>query len=363
MFSHPPYAIQCSPSIHGGQARPLDGRFRAVGGFTLVELLVVITIIGILIALLLPAVQAAREAARRTQCSNNLKQLGLGCQGHENARGVYPSAGWGWKWSGDPDRGFEKRQPGGWIFNILPYIEQAPLHDLGLNGNAAGRNCCVATAVPTFICPTRRQPIVSPAITPNFFYNIDPTKQARTDYAGCAGGTAFSVGGGPESLDAGEAMSDADWLKPSSPTPPSGFPNGQIGTATGVILRRGRCDVASITDGTSCTYLAGDRYLNPDGYATGLDWDDQGWATGYDTSVIRFTANDASNGETSIPADVAPRQDRPAYPGSYCFGSAHAVAFNMVFCDGSVRSINYSISPITHLRLGSRNDGQPVGDF
>src|SRR5438067_4283147 len=99
-------------------------------GFTLVELLVVIAIIGVLVALLLPAVQAAREAARRMHCQNNLKQMGLGWHNHTDVNGHLPTGGWGWGWVGDADQGVGKLQTGSWTFNILPYIEQKTIYDM-----------------------------------------------------------------------------------------------------------------------------------------------------------------------------------------------------------------------------------------
>ena len=107
-------------------------------GFTLIELLVVIAIIGILIALLLPAVQAAREAARAAKCSSQVKQLATACLTHADTHGHLPAGGWGWRWAGDPDRGFGQRQPGGWMYNILPFIELDAIHELGAGIPLAG---------------------------------------------------------------------------------------------------------------------------------------------------------------------------------------------------------------------------------
>jgi prepilin-type N-terminal cleavage/methylation domain-containing protein len=107
-------------------------------GFTLVELLVVIAIIGILVALLLPAIQAARESARRTQCKNNVKQMSLGFLLHEESHRFYPSSGWGYRWMADPDRGVGRSQPGGWAFTILPYMEQTATQAIGKGLDARG---------------------------------------------------------------------------------------------------------------------------------------------------------------------------------------------------------------------------------
>ena len=129
------------PDALGGQMSGITRKTSATGrrhnqpvvhaGFTLVELLVVIAIIGILVALLLPAVQAAREAARRSECTNHLKQLALGCLQHHDTFGTLPSGGWSWHWTGDPDMGFRREQPGSWLYHILPFMEEGDLHKLG----------------------------------------------------------------------------------------------------------------------------------------------------------------------------------------------------------------------------------------
>src|SRR4051812_2067861 len=97
---------------------PKRGRPRGSTGFTLIELLVVIAIIAILIALLVPAVQKVREASARTQCTNNLKQIGLAMHQYHDAYKEFPSNGWGWNWVGTPNHGVGINQPGGWLFSI-----------------------------------------------------------------------------------------------------------------------------------------------------------------------------------------------------------------------------------------------------
>ena len=163
-------------------------------GFTLVELLVVITIIGILTALLLPAVQAAREAARIGQCQNNLKQLALGCLSHESATRRFPTNGWGPHWTGDADMGNDWLQPGGWIYNILPYIEQQSLHDMGAGLPQAdkyaahSRRLCVP--LPTLYCPTAPScdVLVTGLLAGKIVLNaLPPPSAAHTDYASNVG--------------------------------------------------------------------------------------------------------------------------------------------------------------------------------
>jgi prepilin-type N-terminal cleavage/methylation domain-containing protein/prepilin-type processing-associated H-X9-DG protein len=339
---------------HGADAKGLCQE----AAFTLVELLVVITIIGILIALLLPAVQAAREAARQTQCGNNLKQMALGCLSHEQVQGFLPAGGWGWGWSGDPDRGFTNRQPGGWMFNILPYVEQEALHDLGLGGNVAGRVQTATTNLGIYACPTRRLPVLYPYVNWSTYFNLSPRPAAvaRSDYAANSGESITACYCGPGSLDAGDRMTPDQWCR-------SGLGSGyEDWNDKGVIWLHSACLLAEITDGTSNTVLAGEKYVCPDNYANGASGgDDQGWTIGYDIDVNRFVGVVSRTSPPTV-TYLPPVEDTPGYESTTQFGSAHGSNFNMAMCDGSVRAVSYSIDPETFRRLGDRGDSLTIDD-
>jgi prepilin-type N-terminal cleavage/methylation domain-containing protein len=316
-------------------------------GFTLVELLIVIAIIAMLVGLLLPAVQSARESARRTQCGNNIKQLALGAQQHVQSQGFFPSGGWGYDWTGDADRGFGKAQPGGWAYAVLPFSEQMGVFQMGAGLSATAKSTAnktrAETAVPTFYCPSRRSPKTYPrASTSNAIINADtPTVFGKTDYV-INGGTVRG------SLTAGISSACL-----------TNYPNCQTGCAgatssdwycdlssyNGVNSHRSEITPASVTDGLSQTLLIGEKYLNPNSYETGAEAADNGdtWQ-GYDWDVVRWTS-------------VAPRADVPGTSSSDAFGGAHALAFMTAACDGSVRAVAYTISPSVWASLGHRKDG------
>ncbi|MEX2430755.1 MAG: DUF1559 domain-containing protein, partial [Dehalococcoidia bacterium] len=158
--------MRIRPTIHGCRACATAQRasFRTVRrrGFTLIELLAVIGVISILMALLLPAVQGARESARRIHCTNNLKQMGLAFQRHHDDLGYFPTGGWDWYEpptyvSGVPTVG--ENQRAGWGFQILPYLEAQNVFDGGKMATDAERILlAVRTANQVFFCPTRRSP-------------------------------------------------------------------------------------------------------------------------------------------------------------------------------------------------------------
>ena len=338
----------------------VPSKFKATA-FTLVELLVVIAITGILIGLLLPAVQAAREAARVTQCKNHLKQIGLALLNHHDAQGHVPSGGWGWSWmGGDPDRGFGIKQYGGWIYQSLPYLDQIPIFLLGAGQTDAQKLIVSGSRNPTPIsllhCPSRRaaQPFPNPTMNDWGHYGAErrPTN-ARTDYAistsstGSQASANLSLANEPGTIAHGDSRPLANWA--------------DFSDHTGISFVRSLVQIAHIRDGTSNTYLVGEKHLNPDNYFNGVDFgDNHPWCASHNNDTHRWTTYIAGN----LSATQNPMRDRAGVTESSRFGGPHANGFQMVFCDGSVRTISYSIDPQMHSYLGNRRDGETItGDF
>lgn len=323
-------------------------------GFSLVELLVVITIIGILMALLLPAVQAARESARRLQCANNVKHLALAAVAHESTHKSFPTGGWGEDWIGHPDRGFDCRQPGGWIYNILPFIEQQALHDLGASGSGMpieeANDRRLTTPLAGLNCPARRPAVLFSSRIQYKFTTGTITRLARGDYAMNGGDYMQSPSDSADSFEEGDKLA-FDW-----------DPWNEMTRQTGICHHRSKVKFSDIKDGASNTFLIGEKYVNLYHYATGKDWGDNGTMFGSNNlNLLRWTGINGKVG--SATANNRPVQDRPAIGEGATvqwFGSAHVDAFNMSCCDGSVRTINYSIDGEIYRRLGNRQDGLPT---
>jgi prepilin-type N-terminal cleavage/methylation domain-containing protein/prepilin-type processing-associated H-X9-DG protein len=352
-------------------------------GFTLVELLVVIAIIGILVALLLPAVQAAREAARRNQCKNNLKQISLGVLLHEDSHGFLPSGGWGRYWTADSNRGYGKGQPGSWIYNILAYIEESALRNLGsgLTTSAAGfRDASIRlhqTPVPLFHCPTRRTPR-------SYISSMDGTRLqtwlvtlaqtgggvVKSDYAANAGDAKeFDTFRMYEVPDYATADGNAAWTRTSfcrADTSGTRGANADLPFCqTGVTYYRSEVKLSQITDGTAKTYLVGEKYLRPESYEGAAAAGQPGWSLGENQSM--YTGFEWDNHRVAYHPDrtdpgagveyYQPRQDRSGYPNDGAFGSAHSGGLNMAMCDGSVQTLSYDIDSTAHRWLANRMDG------
>jgi len=308
--------------------------------FTLVELLVVIAIIGILVAMLLPAVQSAREAARRMQCVNHLKQLGLAAHNHHSANGHFPAGGWVWVWVGDADRGFDWRQPGSWIYNVLPYLEEETLH--GLPGDGDRMHISTAqksvarkmtmTPLSVMNCPTRRTsqayPNVHPTEPRNAFW---ATEVARSCYAGNAGSVPLG----------GEWVSSYAAAETTHPWPDT---SGR----TGIFYPASETRIRDVKDGTSKTFLFGEKYVGTDDYETGANGgDNQSMYVGFDVDVARYTTD-----------FWLPFPDTPGVDFHDNFGSAHPSGLHFAMCDGSVRHVVYDIDVDTWVNLGNRRDGE-----
>ncbi len=327
-------------------------RHRCCGrrAFTLVELLVVIAIIGVLVGLLLPAVQSAREAAKRTQCTNNLKQLGLACHNYQDTNGQLPNG------ARDGDHRISSFTAccrsttvhgWTWCYQLLPYMEESGVYNLASAAedsqvpNARSyhpkENIVGQQAIVGLYCPSRREP-----------KGYGSGKFHRTDYAGNAGQRGLG----------NLRDTDSSGLK-------------------GVIIQTDRAStsIERLRDGSSKTIMIGEKALHPDAF--GIDGgDNEMWSNaGWDECVIRFGAGVLSNGNTygipPIPDMKAPHPVGGRWT-SYrdagginwgrwhpYFGSAHGVGANFVMADGSVRLIGFDVDQLVFRRASLSNDGEP----
>jgi prepilin-type N-terminal cleavage/methylation domain-containing protein len=299
----------------------LEGQIRCGGrrGFTLIELLVVIAIIGILIALLLPAVQKVRETANVLQCKNNLKQIGLAFQNHYFTYRILPTAGNG-DWlnrhmvNGSPAIG--PSQNWGWGYQILPFLEQESLWRTPADADV------FKVPIKEYFCPSRRLPMA---------FVSRGHLRAMMDYSGSAG-----TDGGP----------------PASGNGTSGL---LVRGSSGLTLK---LNAEGIPDGASNTLLVSEKQLNIAKFGPDQWNDDEGYVAGYDQDTVCW----------ALRGPLRDSRDLKDYNNSDGrFGSSHPTLFNAVFADASVHAIRYDIqsnNAAGHLgvwqRLCIRNDGQPI---
>jgi type II secretory pathway pseudopilin PulG len=290
----------------------------------LVELLVVIAIIAILIGLLLPAVQKVREAANRTTCENNLKQIALAFMNHADTYHAFPTGGGGYSvprtWNGTVPATYMDQQ-WSWGYQILPFIEQDNLWSL------PGDQQVASTPVKLYFCPTRRRPV---ALSGGPWATF-PYPRAMTDYAGNAGTSSQGNDG------AGVYGSGSD----------------------GVVIQLGGADFVcfpQITDGTSNTLMVGEKHMDDTFVMKEPQPDDNdGYVGGFQDDVVRWGAFPPA------PDFYGPLYDwSDIHPGIWQFGSAHTGGFQGVFVDASVHFIQFTINPTTFFNICSRNDGQPL---
>ncbi len=363
----------------------------AVGrqAFTLVELLVVIAIIGILVALLLPAVQAAREAARRTQCTSQLKNIALGCINHHDTAGQFPTGGIrsfpqieayseGGKPFGASDQGL------GWAFQILPFLEEGAVH--GINSTDQLRN----TPVAIYNCPSRR------GVTQAVDANSGAVTGYVSDYAAVnaipARGQASELGvdfdadilnhnGGSSWCNTGRYFwgFNAAWSSPGVGTPP---PNRSVKSQyNGVIIQSGlfrsafgggfaslemnhepRVTFAKVTDGTSKTAMIAEKRVDATRYQQSSWYDDRGWSDGWDPDTVRSSVCPPTP-DSELDVNLRGCQGN-ATPSSTCaqagmaMGAAHPAGLNCAYADGSVHFLNYDVDFEQYINLFNRRDGE-----
>lgn len=317
-------------------------------GFTLVELLVVIAIIGILVGLLLPAVQAAREAARRMQCTNNLKQIGLGLHMHHDTFNTFPAGGVTNGTCCGTQSGIT------WTISILPYLEQTNLYNLydqTKTNESAENQRVVQTFLPVYTCPTdvNSRQLIIPASGPGNTLRRNYATGSYRAMAGVTNGLSWfdaECGRNQPLNQRGLLHSTAD---PKQPTP---FPTGFTAPPYG------KEKMGSVSDGTSNTIAVGEYYTRTTPSRTTF------WAytyTSFNQSEVVLPPQSrqlfADYDRCNLLNGTSVGGSNPCKRG---WGSFHTGIVNFVFTDGSVRSISTNIDMLQFAAMGTIANGEIV---
>jgi type II secretory pathway pseudopilin PulG len=406
-FSHL-LATDAAPEMHSSHC----ANRRRGAAFTIVELLIVIAVIAVLAGLLLPAIQAVRESSRASTCRNNAAQLSKGLILLQTAMQAFPSGGWGAEWLGVAERGSEAKQPGGWAFAVLPYIEGQ-----GIYKSVEGRD---ATSAPTayatlssapmtvFSCPSRRTsrplPVGGGAFRTASSLNVPVSTAIRIDYAGNGGSSSacppltalkgMSVGSGGNSVkvtichNASHSNGGNTLNLPINSVIGSGGHGGHADDHLGTC---GDCS-APVAAQSPADLATGDVWCRGSTLADKLSRPDGGLAELQDGIFYRLSqivpasirdglSNTYLIGEKYVDTDkystgTAVGDSRPAYVGfasdtlrwahdrpkkdltgkshPSSFGSAHPAGWTVAFADGSVRTLAFDIASDVHRALASR---------
>lgn len=360
--------------------KKITGLASARRAFTLVELLVVIAIIGILIGMLLPAVQQVREAARRTQCLNNMRQTALAAINFESSRMSFPTMGTtngslGLGGLERPTRGVENFS---WIFQILPFMEQgnlamlrAPTRTFNVSETAptTGQSM-IDRSIPALTCPSRGERFfITTAIAPGRHFICDYASfwVANNQYGFVAAnapeiGLPATAQQMPSSSNTARPI-DNDWVQ----TRWLGviIPGAEYTDAAGATERLPSVGYGSIVDGSSNTVLFAEKGARSDNYnpVQGADfWPDDGnfWE--------HMEQNGIVDGDHTNAHAVYSSGNGPAFADSFRgtvahvggFGSAHPGTFNAALADGSTHGLPLTISVVDMYRVGVRNDGTVI---
>ncbi|WP_010588438.1 DUF1559 domain-containing protein [Schlesneria paludicola] len=351
-------------------------------GFTLIELLVVIAIIAVLIALLLPAVQQAREAARRTQCKNNLKQMGLGMANYESTYSRYPIPTWITLGAGSAGYG-GLLTSNCWSLAILPYIDQANAYNL-YNFNLSAFDPANAAAgrvvITSFLCPST--PRASNTIT----YTVDPTFNAALHVTAATG---LTNAGAIDYISTNQVMGTFQDFAYKSPPGTYSTLNGWgvggntflAGSGTNNVPINGR--IGDITDGLSNTTMIGELAGRNVLYRLGKPITPTGSPLADEAGFNVFEGGgawiDGNNGQWKLsgrlvdgtgaagPCAINCSNARVIAPdptqysaGLYAF---HTGGAHVALCDGSVRFLNQNMSGVTLVSLVTASAGDITGEF